>query len=74
MSQLKHWRALSKTASVQKVSLTSKATIAIAIPADQTNVLAIMSVDARNGLTPAATDAIAAIWVPIKAGAAIAMP
>lgn len=50
------------------------ATIAIAIPADQRNVLAIMRVDARNGLTPAATDAIAAIWVPIKAGAAIAMP
>ncbi len=39
----------------------SKATIAIAIPADQSNVLAIMSFDARNGLTPAATDAIAAI-------------
>ena len=34
---------------------------AIAIPADQISVLANMSVDARNGLTPAATDAIAAI-------------
>lgn len=39
----------------------SKATIAIANPADQISVLAIMSVDARNGLTPAATDAIAAV-------------
>jgi len=38
-----------------------KATIAIAIPADQIKVLAIMSVDARNGLTPAATEAMAAI-------------
>jgi hypothetical protein len=38
-----------------------KATIAIAMPADQISVLKIMSAEARAGLTPAATDAIAAI-------------
>ena len=41
----------------------------MAIAADQINVLKMMSAEARPGLTPAATDAIAAIWVPIRAGA-----